>query len=313
MSDIKGLIFDIQSFSVHDGPGCRTNVFFAGCPLHCEWCANPESWNLRKHLLFSDKVCKWNKGCRACKTVCPHDSIQWDASGKPSPTWSICRACETFECVSLCPNHALKQCVADYSVDELMAILRRDFSHWGAEGGVTFSGGEPLFQSEYLMEALEKCKRLQIHTAIETSGYAKPEVFLNILQSIDFAFIDLKNMDRAKHRQGTGVDNEIILRNIAALANSGWPGRLILRQPTIAGYNDSEENARQIITFMNQNSLVEINLLKFHRLGLTKWEQLGKNYAYSDHGDMTDEKMEELQALYLDHDIACYLGDNTAF
>ena len=313
MMNKKGRIFDIQSFSVHDGPGCRTNVFFAGCPLQCEWCANPESWNPRKHLLFADKVCKWEKGCRACRQACPHGSIQWDETGRPHPTWSLCRECETFECVPACPNHALKQCVAEYTVNELMAILRRDFNNWGADGGVTFSGGEPLLQHEFLAEVLKQCHAWQIHTAIETSGYARQEVFLNLLRSIDFAFIDVKNMDREKHRQGTGVDNEGILANIAALKKSGWLGRLVLRQPTIAGYNDSDENARQVIAFMNQNSLYEINLLKFHRLGLTKWDQLGKDYAYGDRGDVTDARLEQLQALYLEHDIVCYLGDNTAF
>lgn len=309
----KGLLFDIQSFSVHDGPGCRTTVFFAGCPLQCSWCANPESWTKKKHILFADKVCKWEKGCRACKNVCPHGSIKFADNGEPGITWEICRACETFDCITICPNHALKQCVKEYTADELAAILRRDFNNWGSDGGVTFSGGEPLLQHEFLVEILKSCHALQISTAIETSGYAQPEVFLEIMQYIHFAFIDVKHMDREKHKAGTGVYNDLILSNIAALKRSGWEGRLVLRQPTIAGYNDSDENAYNLIEFMNQNSLYEINLLKFHKLGLTKWNQLGKSYEYSDHGDMTDEKMEHLQELYLDNHIACYIGDNTPF
>lgn len=298
---------------MHDGPGCRTNVFFAGCPLQCKWCANPESWSLRKQLLFADKVCKWEKGCRACRNICPYGSVQLDKAGKPNLTWNVCHECETFECVPVCPNYALKQCVTEYTVDKLMAILRRDFSNWGADGGVTFSGGEPLLQHEFLAEVLKKCHTLQIHTAIETSGYAKQEVFCKILHSIDFAFIDVKHMDREKHKQGTGVDNDLILSNIVALKKSEWKGRTVLRQPTIAGYNDTDENAQQIIKFMHQNSLYEINLLKFHRLGLTKWDQLGKNYEYKNRGNVADTRMEHLQALYLEHDIACYIGDNTAF
>ncbi|MBP2655132.1 MAG: transporter [Firmicutes bacterium] len=309
----KGLIFDIQSFSVHDGPGCRTNVFFAGCPLQCKWCANPESWIKKKHIMFADKVCKWEKGCRACRNACPYGSIKFNEFGEPSITWDICRKCESFDCVNICPNNALKQCVKEYTVDELVAILRRDFNNWGSEGGVTFSGGDPLIHHEFLAEVLRKCHEHQIHKAIETSGYAKQEVFLKILKYIDFAFIDVKNMDREKHKQGTGVDNDLILSNIEALKKIGWLGRLVLRQPTIAGYNDSDENAHQLIEFMNKNSLYEINLLKFHRLGLTKWNQLGKDYAYSDHGDVTDEKLEHLQELYLDNNIACYIGDNTPF
>lgn len=309
----KGLVFDIQSFSVHDGPGCRTNVFFAGCPLHCRWCANPESWIRGKHIMFAEAVCKWDKGCRACRQVCPRNSLLFDHQGKPSVQWEICRDCATFDCVAICPNQALKQCVKEYTVAELAALLRRDFNHWGSAGGVTFSGGEPLLQHEFLAEILKECRTYQIHTAIETSGYAREEVFLTVLQYIDFAFIDVKHMNEAQHRQGTGVDNHLLLSNIAALARSGWEGRLVLRQPTIAGYNDSEENARKVIAFMQRNALYEINLLRFHRLGGTKWNQLGKTYEFSDHGDITLEQLERLQALYLEHDIACYVGDDTPF
>jgi len=309
----KGLIFDIQSFSVHDGPGCRTNVFFTGCPLKCQWCANPESWIMKKHVMFADNICKWEKGCKACKNVCPHGSIKSDGNSVPSISWDICQGCDTFECVGICPNNAFKQCVKEYSSGELVAILRRDFNNWGPEGGVTFSGGDPLMQGEFLVEVLKKCRALQIHTAIETSGYAKQEVFLEVMKYIDFAFIDIKNMDDEMHKEGTGVKNDLILSNIEALKKSGWQGRLVLRQPTIPGYNDSAANANRLIEFMNRNSLYEINLLKFHRLGQTKWEQLGKAYEYSDQINVTDEKMEQLQELYLDNDIACYVGDNTPF
>ncbi|WP_371379173.1 4-hydroxyphenylacetate decarboxylase activase [Sporomusa aerivorans] len=308
-----GLLFDIQSFSVHDGPGCRTSVFLAGCPLECKWCANPESWLKKKHILFAEAVCKWEKGCRACKNACPHNAVAFAANGKPGISREICNECTTFDCTAVCPNQALKQCVKEYPVDELVAILRRDFNNWGSAGGVTFSGGEPLLQHEFLAEVLKKCHALQIHTAIETSAYAQQAVFLEIMKHIDFAFIDIKNMDREKHKAGTGIDNDLILSNIAALAKSGWSGRLVLRQPTISGYNDSDENAHKLIEFMNNNLLYEINLLKFHRLGLTKWNQLGKSYEYRERGQVDDEKMEHLQTLYLDNDIACYIGDNTPF
>ena len=133
------------------------------------------------------------------------------------------------------------------------------------------------------------------------------------MQYIDFAFIDVKNMDSQAHKAGTGVGNERILANIRALKPSGWKGRLVLRQPTVHGYNDSEENARALIAFMQENGLFEINLLKFHRLGQTKWEQLGKIYDYATGGEMRDEDMSALQALYLDAGIACYIGHHTAF
>ena len=309
----NGVIFDIQSYSVHDGPGCRTNVFFIGCPLECRWCANPESWKRKKHIMFAEKVCKYDKGCRACRNTCPKDSIKFDENGKPSITWSICEDCESFECISICPNNALKQCVKEYTVDGLMKILKRDFSNWGSEGGVTFTGGDPLMHHDFLYDVLMECKKSHIHTAIETSGFATEENFLKILTNINFAFIDVKNMDTEAHKWGTGVGNELILSNIEALVKSPWNGRLVLRQPTIHGYNDSDENAMKLIEFMKRLDLFEINLLKFHRMGTSKWEQLGKQYEYVDHGDMTDERMKELQTLYLDNGIACYIGDDTPF
>lgn len=310
---VKGTIFDIQSFSVHDGPGCRTTVFLTGCPLHCAWCANPESWTAGKHLMYAANVCKWDKGCRVCEPVCPAHAIHFPERQAPVVDLATCASCTTFDCVDICPNRALKQCVKEYTSEDLLKILRRDFSSWGQNGGVTFSGGDPILQHDFLVEVLKGCRDLQIHTAIETSAYFGTARFLDVMQYIQFAFIDVKHMDPEAHKAGTGVGNQPILDNIRALVRSGWPGRLVLRQPTIGGYNDSEENARKVIAFMQENGLFEINLLKFHRMGQTKWEQLGKEYAYASKGDVTDETLQALQALYLDAGIACYVGNHTSF
>ena len=307
-----GLIFDIQAFSVHDGPGCRTNVFFVGCPLHCHWCANPENFGDKKHIMFSDKVCKWKSGCRACTEICPRGGLSF-GDGGPSVNWEICNQCTTFECVSVCPNNSLKMCGTEYTVDELMKILKRDFNHWGLDGGVTFTGGEPLRQGGFLLRVLKECAKAQIHTAIETSAFASNEMFLKVFSYLHFAFIDVKNFDDDKHVEGTGVSNKVILDNIASLKSAGWGGRLVLRTPIIFGYNDSKENALKCIEFMKANELYEINLLKFHRLGQTKWEQLGLEYAYAKAGDVSLDKLNELQSLYLDNDICCYVGDDTPF
>ncbi len=312
--DTTGMIFDIQSYSVHDGPGCRTNVFFVGCPLQCRWCANPESWAVKKHLLFAERSCKWDQGCTACRDACPNGSLKFNDQGKPCVDWAICNKCETIECSEVCAAHALKQCVRFLTVDDLMKVLMRDFPNWGSNGGVTFSGGEPLLHHEFLDQVLQRCRKEQMHTAIETSGFASPEVFKKIFRNLNFAFIDVKNMDEEMHKWGTGVSNKPILNNIATLAHADWwRGRLVLRQPTIHGYNDSTENAKRLIEFMNENGLFEINLLRFHRMGGTKWEQLGKVYEYNDHGDMPEERMLALQELYLDNDIACYIGEDTPF
>ncbi|MCQ2363820.1 MAG: 4-hydroxyphenylacetate decarboxylase activase [Acidaminococcaceae bacterium] len=309
----QAVIFDIQAFSVHDGPGCRTNVFFAGCPLRCRWCANPENFAARPHLMFSAPVCKWKNGCRACQTTCSKGGLTFDAEKGPVVNWDICNRCTTFECAEYCAARALKVCGKTYTVRELMKILRRDFNNWGSDGGVTFTGGEPLLQYDFLLETLKLCHREQIHTAVETSACVNTEHFLQLMQYIDFAFIDVKNMDDEKHKWGTGVSNEKTLSNIRALKKSGWPGRLVLRYPVIAGFNDSGENALRTIAFMKENGIAEINLLKFHRLGQTKWEQLGMKYEYATGGNVPLEQMEKLQDLYLDNDILCYLGDKTPF
>lgn len=308
-----GMIFDIQSFSVHDGPGCRTNVFLDGCPLKCRWCANPESQRPKKQLMFADKTCKWDQGCRACRSACPYGSLSMNEEHAPEFDWKICAACETIECSKTCAAGALKQPVREMTVDELIAVLLRDHNNWGSKGGVTFTGGEPLMQYDFLLAVLKECRKKWIHTAIETSGFISTEKFLKVFSLLDFAFIDVKNMDDEAHKWGTGVSNRQTLQNISALANSNWRGRLVLRIPTIHGFNDSDENAHKVIDFMNENGLYEINLLKFHRLGQTKWEQLGLEYEYAHKGDMTDERMSELQDLYLDANIACYVGDNTPF
>lgn len=308
-----GHIFDIQSFSVHDGPGCRTDVFLTGCPLQCSWCCNPESWTVGGHLMYAENLCKWEKGCRACRDACPRGSISFDEHGRHRIDRELCGTCTTFDCIGSCPNGALKQCVKDYTVDDLVQILRRDFSNWGPEGGVTFTGGDPLVQHGFLLEVLKRCRTLQIHTAIETTACVDRDIFLAVMEYINFAFIDVKQMDSARHRQETGVGNELILSNIAALVASGWPGRLVLRQPTIGGYNDSEEDAQRVIDFMNAHGLYEINLLKFHPLGETKWNQLGKAYPHSGRKSVGPEHMQRIQQLYLQNNIACYLGDDTPF
>lgn len=316
MEELSALLFDIQPFSVYDGPGSRTNVFFVGCPLRCKWCANPESFGVgsKKYLMFAGNVCKYEDGCNVCKDICPYDSISFAENGKPFIDWKKCIKCNSFECSTICPNNVFKVCGKEYTVDELYKILLRDAQSWDAAGGVTFTGGECTMHYEFLLAILKKCKAGLIHTAIETCAYTPTDHFLEIFKYINFAFIDVKNMDDERHKEGTGVSNKLILHNIKELVKSdSWQGRLVLRQPTIHGYNDSNENAEKVIAFMKANGLFEINLLKFHRYGQTKWEQLGNVYEYADKGDMTQERMIELQTLYLDEGILAYIGDNTPF
>lgn len=307
-----GLIFDIQSYSVHDGPGCRTTCFFSGCFLKCEWCANPESWDCKQKVMFAEGKCKYSEGCSRCIESCTNKGI-YESDGEIKINWDICSKCENLKCIDACYNGALKKCGKWYSVDELMKVLNRDRQFWGNNGGVTFSGGEPFYQKDFFIAALKHCKESYMHTAIETTAFVETDTFLKGMNYVDFAFIDIKHMDREKHKEKTGVYNDLILKNIKALKESGWNGRLILRMPIIEDFNDSKENIENTANFMNSLGLFEINILPFHRMGDSKWSQLGKKYKYSEYEATALEKLDSIQELFLDKGIACYIGSDTNF
>lgn len=308
----RGLIFDIQGFSVHDGPGSRTTVFLSGCPLRCLWCANPEGQEPRQRLLFAPQKCRNGEtGCVRCAAACPHGALT-AVGGQVRRREAVCAECRTFDCARACYAEALRLSGKWYAVEELMAVLRRDRQYW-ENGGVTFSGGDPLAQEDFLLAVLDQCRREGIHTALETSGHAPMETFLAAMARVDFAFVDVKHMDTDRHRERTGVGNERILENIAALAKSSWPGRLVLRMPVIEDYNDTIANAEKVSRFMKDSGLVELNLLPFHRMGRSKWEQLGMTYPYGEARPTPAEKLRELQRFYLDRRIACYIGDGILY
>jgi pyruvate formate lyase activating enzyme len=308
----SGAVFDIQSYSVHDGPGCRTTVFLAGCFLKCRWCANPESWNFSEQLMFASSKCRHREGCTKCIRVCGRQGL-FAADGEIRLDRQKCLSCKDFACAGACPTEALKVCGRRYTADELMAVICRDRDFWGPGGGVTFGGGEPFYQKDFLATVVRRCKEAGLHTAIETTAHVATPDFLATMAWIDFAFIDAKNMDSLKHREQTGVGNELILKNIAALARSGWSGRLVLRMPVIRDFNDSWKNIAAVADFMDELGLYEINILPFHRLGDSKWAQLGRRYPYKDHEPTAPGTMEEIQNYFLARKIACYSGSDTPF
>lgn len=316
MSKERGLIFDIQGFSVHDGPGSRTLVFLSGCPLKCDWCSNPEGQELRERIMFSAQKCKHFKtGCVRCLNVCPHGAITFtDDDKKPLVLdYAKCRDCLERPCLKACYHEALRASGKWMTVSELMKVIKRDSTFWGRDGGVTFSGGECFSQPEFLYSVLQECKQSAIHTAVETTAFVATDKFLKIMRLIDFAHIDIKHMDDNKHKEKTKVSNKLIQENIKALQKSKWPGRLVLRMPIIRGYNDSPENILETAKFMNDNGLFEINILPFHRLGDSKYDQLGMSYDYSDEEPTSAGIMDEIQDIFLDQEIACYVGYATPF
>lgn len=313
INEKKGLIFDIQSYSVHDGPGCRTTCFMGGCYLQCEWCANPESWACKQKIMFAQAKCKHGQGCKRCEGACISKAITFNEEDKLVMDWEACRNCTSFECSKACYNEALRICGKYYTVTDLLKVLERDRQFWGKAGGVTFSGGEPFYQNDFLLAVLKRCREAYINTAIETTAFTNTDIFLNAMKYVDFAFIDVKHMNSDKHKAKTNMRNELILKNIEMLAESDWKGRLVLRIPIIKDFNDNEENMIETAKFMESLGLFEINLLPFHRMGDSKWNQLGKEYAYNKDEATSNEKMLELQEIFLNRRIACYVGSETSF
>ncbi len=316
MPENKGLIFDIQGHSVHDGPGCRTLIFMSGCPLRCEWCANPEGMEFKQRLMYQEQKCvNRTQGCTRCLAACPRQAISINNEGEIPLKISreLCQSCTTFDCTKVCYFEALTVSGKWMTLEELMRIINRDRQYWGQGGGVTFTGGEPLFQKDFTIAALKKCQSVYIHTAIETSAHIQREAFLKAMGYVDFAFIDIKHMDPEKHREKTGVTNELILGNITALVASGWPNRLIIRLPVIENFNDTDTNIIATAAFLNKVGLREINILPFHRLGDSKWMKLGLKYPYREYQGTTAEKMEHIKGLFQERGIACYTGSDTPF
>lgn len=303
----NGLIFDIQGYSVHDGSGCRTLVFLSGCPLRCAWCSNPEGQLLRPRLMYREKKCAHTH--YRCLEACPRNAIRPTNATPPLQfDRSTCDRCDHMECVSACLSEALRIASRTYTVDELMRILVRDQGFWGSQGGVTFAGGEPLFQAEFLLALLAKCRSNYMHTTVETCAHASTSVFREVLNWTDALFIDIKHMDSAAHRAGTGAGNELILQNIEEVASTGWDGRLIIRVPIVPGFNDTVENLQATAAFMAGLELKEVNLLPFHRLGHSKYEQLGLDYEYAQVPTPSTEVLKSYQRIFEAAGLQCYVG-----
>jgi pyruvate formate lyase activating enzyme len=311
--DTKGLIFDIQGHSIHDGPGTRTLVFFSGCPLHCIWCSNPEGLMLRQRLMYKSRFCKNCPG--RCITACPVGAARPSADGGPAVVFDRrqCDCCETMDCIEVCYTGALQPSGKWYTVDELMRVFSRDRCYWGPQGGITLTGGEPLMQKEFVLDLLERCHTAYIAACVETSAYVPRTVLRAALPYIDWLFIDIKHMDSARHLEGTGVSNQLILDNIRWIATADWPGRMVLRMPVVPGFNDSLDNAEATAAFVTEIGQNEINLLPFHRLGASKYEQLGMTYAYAEQPALAQATLEPLAAVYRQRAINCHLGADTPF
>jgi len=269
----KGLIFDIKKYAINDGPGIRITLFFKGCPLSCIWCHNPEGISEYQQKMYAASKCI---GAIKCIEVCPEGALTLTPEGIVTDT-ERCTLCG--KCALACPTKAIEMSGREYTTDELMKIIEREtifFDH--SEGGVTFSGGEPLMHHQKLLELLDRCGQKQIHTVVDTALFAKTEIVLEVANQTNLFLVDLKAFDSEIHKRYTGISNELILKNITVLADNGHD--FIIRIPFIHGVNTDKETLEKEATFLSKLSWKrkEINLLLYHDIAKGKHQKLGTNF-----------------------------------
>lgn len=257
---MKGLVFSIEEFSVYDGPGIRTAVFFKGCPLRCNWCHNPEGLAPARQIVKNPNGCT---GCGCCRAACAHPDG--------------CTLCG--KCVAACPKNLIRISGTEWEADELVRKLSKNIDILNESGGgITFSGGECLMQADFLTEVIEGLKG-KTHLAVQTSGYGQSQKFLRIAESVDLVMFDLKVMDRKLSKKYIGKDNDLILHNFQLLKDLGVP--YIARVPLIPGVTDTEENLRAIADAVGGEGFVTVELLPYNKMAGSKYKLVGLEYCPS--------------------------------
>lgn len=288
------LITSIQKYSIHDGDGIRTTVFFKGCGLRCVWCHNPETQSYKKQPLVHQDRCV---GCRSCELACPHKAIHME-NGVAETDTSLCDACGT--CTDYC-NLNLREIVGkEYTIKELMKELKKDEMFYEeSSGGVTLSGGEVMTQDmDYIEELCKQLKRQGITVTIDTCGHAPYENFERILPYVNTFLYDIKIMDNDLHKKYMGAGNELILSNLEKISAAG--ARIYIRIPTIKGVNADDESMKAIIAYLLEKKIhfAQVNLLPYHNTGSVKYSKIGLEYDGNELERPTNEEMEHFVELF---------------
>lgn len=287
-----GLISGIERFAIHDGPGIRTLVFMKGCPLTCLWCSSPQTQKCTPELLYDVRKCL---KCAMCVHVCAAHAVTLSPETGVSIDRDLCSYCG--KCSASCPGRALELIGEQVTTDDLFDEVNKDRAFFRrSEGGVTVGGGEPTVQADFVARFLALCKRQFIHTTVETCGYAREAQLDQILEHVDLVYIDIKQIDDARHREITGVSNQSILKNIRRVAEVR---PFILRVPVVRGCNDTMENIEATAEFASSlgNNLLRIELLPYHQLGMHNYIRMGRDYLLKDLEPPGPEQMDQLREI----------------
>lgn len=267
---MKGLIFDIKRYSIHDGPGIRTTVFLKGCPLKCLWCHNPESQSPKPQFFYYRDKCIC---CKLCASSCSTNGLIFRNN---RIVRSSCKYC--LKCEEVCPSLSIKSVGKYYTVPDLVKIIKKDIDFYDSNGGVTFSGGEPLMQYDFLIEAMKTLKEKNINIAIDTSGYAASERILHVSEFADIFLYDIKYFENEGHKKLTGVENGLILQNLQLLSKTGV--KIIVRVPIIPTLTDNEDNLRSIREFVESlKGDIILEPVFYHDTMIGKYELCEMEYS----------------------------------
>lgn len=301
MIERKARIFNIQKYSIYDGPGIRTLVFFKGCPLRCKWCSNPEGLEKRYQVMYLKDLCI---DCGACQRVCPKGIHQvTEAQGHQINREKECIACRA--CEAACPKKAVSIAGIERTISQVLKVILQDqLFYQTSGGGVTLGGGEVSMQPEFASNLLMECKALGIHTAIETCGYAKWPGIQMIAEFTDLFLYDLKHIDSERHYEYTGVRNERILENLHKLITGGYTVKV--RMPLMKGLNQDQDTIRKTIEhlmpYKKYHNFQGIDLLPYHKLGVNKYKQLDMIYTIDSDLSLLDEDLDRIETQISEYD-----------
>ena len=292
----QGMVFNVQKYSVHDGPGIRTIVFLKGCSLSCRWCSNPESQQREPELAFNAGRCLGVSKCGHCIMACPYGSITLGEDDKLRIDRSHCTACH-MPCAAACPAQGLLVYGKQRTVDDVLNVVEQDMAFYARSGGgLTLSGGEPLLQGEFAVALLREARARRIKTAVETCGMVSAETVRAAAEYLNYVLFDIKHMDSAEHEAQTGLSNRHILENFRILAEEFPDLPILARTPIIPGFNDSEQAVTAIAQFLKPYDRVEYEMLPYHRLGTQKYQFLDRPVPMGE-VKLDAEHMNRLQAV----------------